>query len=168
MKNIIALCIILILLAFVPFTKKVEKSYAKVANKKILKSVRPPESNEVIKQDWKYFVEALIFIESRGIDTIVNDKSGATGCLQIMPVYVKGVNKIIKERKLKDSLFTLSDRTSRVKSLRMFKIMQDYYNPKQDIGRAIFLHNSRAPISYKNSILKKMKEIKNKKNEKNI
>ena len=166
MKNIIALCIILILLLYVPSFISGKQNYTKKTHKKTLQAVRPEESNEVVKQDWKLFIEALIFIESRGFDTIVNKKSGATGCLQIMPVYVKGVNKIIKERKLKDSLFTLSDRTNRTKSLRMFKIMQDYYNPKQDIGRAIFLHNSRAPISYKNSIFKKMKEIKIKKNEK--
>jgi len=166
MKNIIALCIILILLLYVPSVINGRQNYTRKTNKRAVKAVRPPESNEVIKQDWKYFVEALIFIESRGIDTIVNKRSGATGCLQIMPVYLKAVNNIITRKKLKDSLFTLSDRKDRKKSLRMFKIMQDYCNPALDINRAIFLHNSRAPIAYKNAILKKMKEIKSKKNEK--
>lgn len=111
------------------------------------------------KTDWDYFIEALIWKESRGNDTIIGryDNANSVGCLQITPIYVAEVNRILGE-----DIYTLDDRLSREKSIEMFNIIQDYYNPTQDLQRAIELHNPNASLDYYEEIVNKYVELKNK------
>lgn len=112
----------------------------------------PEEVEEVT--EWDVFVEALIFIESSGNPFAVG-KTNDLGILQITPIYVKDVNRILGEEK-----FTLDCRADIDKSLEMFEIYQSYYNPDKDINRAIKLHNPRAGSEYKEKILSKINELK--------
>lgn len=107
------------------------------------------------KTDWDYFVEALIWVESRGNDTIVG-KTNDVGCLQITPIYVAEVNRILSEEK-----YFLEDRISREKSIEMFNIIQKHYNPEFDINKAIKLHNPGANETYHNKIIIKYNELRN-------
>ena len=64
-------------------------------------------------------IEAIIEVES-GNDTLAyNSKEDAVGCLQIRPIMVREVNRLVG----KDS-FTLSDRWSKVKSIQMFNVLR--------------------------------------------
>jgi len=100
---------------------------------------------------WNYLVEAIIKIESNGIDDTVNEHSGATGVLQILPIYVKDANRIIGKNK-----FKLKDRFSREASIEMFNIIQNHYNPSHEIVKAIHLHNPRANKEYTNKIIEEL------------
>lgn len=103
--------------------------------------------------EWDLFLKALILVESEGNPNVVG-KSNDVGILQITPIYVKEVNRI------SNSNYTLEDRYSIKKSLEMFNIMQNHYNPNHDINRAIKLHNPKAGSWYKDKIMVKMNQLK--------
>ena len=107
-----------------------------------------------VKTDWEIFVEALIQVESEGNPKAVG-KHNDVGILQITPIYVEEVNRIIGQNK-----YSLSSRNSIEKSLEMFEIYQGYYNPEKIISKAIRLHNPRAGVEYKNKVRSEMSKIK--------
>ena len=111
---------------------------------------------EVTKSEWELFTEALIQVESEGNPKAIGKKNDV-GVLQITPIFVKEVNRIVGEKK-----FTLDCRTDRRKSLEMFDILQSHYNPDKDIDKAIRLHNPKASQSYRMKIMKQMKIINQK------
>ena len=80
-------------------------------------------------------VSALIFVESRGNDSAIGDRhlvgNEAVGALQIRPIMVKEVNRILKIQKI-DKQFTLKDRFERDKSIEMFYIWKNYHHKDSD------------------------------------
>ena len=105
---------------------------------------------------WQLFVEALIYVESRGNDLALG-KNNDAGCLQITPVYVAAANGIIGRK----AYYTLDDRFNCEKSIEMFNVVNAYHNPDRDIEKAIRLHNPGAGVDYKNKILTKLEELIN-------
>ena len=80
---------------------------------------------EVIKEQPK-LVDAMIQVESRGIEDAVGDShlgAPSIGVLQIRPIMVKEINRILKEE-----VYTLEDRFSREKSIEMFEIWKNHYH----------------------------------------
>lgn len=75
-------------------------------------------------------IDALIYVESRGNDSAIGDRhlgKPSVGCLQIRPIMVREVNRILK-RKKKELRYTMDDRFSREKSIEMFMVWKDYYH----------------------------------------
>lgn len=72
-------------------------------------------------------IEACIYVESRGNDLAFNSKEKAAGCLQIRPILVKEVNRLIGSE-----AYTLQDRWSRSKSIEMFKVIKSNINNPTD------------------------------------
>lgn len=105
-------------------------------------------------REWNLFLKALIQVESGG-NSMAIGKNNDGGILQITPIYVEEVNRLSKKN------YTLDDRFSVEKSLEMFAIVQNHYNPKRDINKAIKLHNPGAGKDYANKIYKAIKELKN-------
>lgn len=108
----------------------------------------------VMKDDWSILIEALIQVESEG-DRFAVGKANDVGVLQITPIYLKEVNRILQE-----DVYTLSERTDIDKSIEMFEIYQSRYNPGKSIEKAITLHNPRAGKSYLNKVLSEFNKIK--------
>lgn len=99
-------------------------------------SVQVAESS--VQYDWNPIMNAVIQVESGG-DRYA--KSGSSvGVMQITPICVADCNRILRRKKSKKR-FKLSDRFSIAKSKEMFLIIQSYYNPLNDIERAIRLWN---------------------------
>ena len=76
-------------------------------------------------------VEALIFVESRGKEDAIGDThlgAPSIGVLQIRPIMVREVNRILKKKGSK-MRFKLQDRFDRGKSIWMFMIWKDYHHP---------------------------------------
>tara|TARA_R110002124_G_scaffold16486_5_gene70399 strand:- start:1654 stop:2148 length:495 start_codon:yes stop_codon:yes gene_type:complete len=76
-------------------------------------------------------IEALIFVESRGKEDAVGDThlgAPSIGVLQIRPIMVREVNRILKKKGVK-MRFKLQDRFDRDKSIWMFMIWKDYHHP---------------------------------------
>lgn len=105
--------------------------------------------------DWDAFTRALIWVESRGNSNAVG-KLDDIGILQIRPIIVEDCNRILGYER-----FTLTDRLDSLKSVEMFNIIQDHYNPQHDLHFALKIWNPRSPISYHRKVMNKYTEIKN-------
>lgn len=103
--------------------------------------------------DWPSFIEALIHVESRGDITAVGTQNDV-GVLQITPIMIEDANRIVGE-----SRYTLGDRTDRNKSIEIFNIIQDHYNPDHDLHFALKIWNSKAPVSYHLAVMSEYKRI---------
>ena len=66
-------------------------------------------------------IAAIIQVESGGDTLAYNSKEDAVGCLQIRPIMVREVNRLVG----KDS-FTLDDRWNKAKSIQMFNILRSH------------------------------------------
>ena len=74
-------------------------------------SLKPPIEDSLIA--------AIIYVESRGDSMAYNAGEDAVGVLQIRPIMVREVNRLLG----KDS-FTLADRWSKIKSVAMFNVLR--------------------------------------------
>ena len=78
---------------------------------------------------------ALIFVESRGNDSAIGDRhlvgNEAVGALQIRPIMVKEVNRILKIQG-KTERFDLKDRFDRQQSIRMFMVWKNYHHKNSE------------------------------------
>ena len=76
-------------------------------------------------------VTALIHVESRGNDSAIGDRhlvgNEAVGALQIRPIMVREVNRILRNQK-SDKRYSLKDRFERDKSIEMFYIWKNYHH----------------------------------------
>lgn len=117
------------------------------------------DTSIVYKDDWDTFTEALIWVESKGDERAVGKKDDI-GILQITPILLRDCNRIVGYEK-----YYLNDRYDRDKSIEMFNIIQDHYNPQKDFHWALKLWNSGAPLSYHRKVMDKYNEIKRSYNE---
>ena len=122
--------------------------YKEVTRKEIKKEIKQKPS------EWDIFIKALIQVESEGKEDAVGTKNDV-GILQITPIFVKDVNRILGKKR-----YTLSCRTDKRKSLEMFEILQCHYNPDKDIDKAIKLHNPKASQIYRTKIMEQIEIIK--------
>ena len=88
--------------------------------------------------DWNPVMDAIIQVESEGNPKAVSGNSA--GAMQITPILVEDCNDILKKMKSKKR-YTLADRFSVAKSKEMFLLIQMYYNPTNDIEKAIRIWN---------------------------
>jgi len=98
-------------------------------------------------------VSALILVESRGNDSAIGDRhivgGEAVGALQIRPIMVREVNRILKIQK-SDKRFKLKDRFDRDKTLEMFHIWKNFHHKDSDF-ETIARNWNGGPKGYKNS-----------------
>ncbi len=110
--------------------------------------------------NWDPVMDAIIQVESGGNPNAVSGNS--VGVMQITPILVQDCNQIL-ERKKSKKRYTLSDRYSAKKSKEMFLLIQSYYNPMNNVEKAIRLWNGgvnysvRATNRYFQKVMNKMK-----------
>lgn len=97
-------------------------------------------------------IDALIEVESLGNDSAIGDRhlvgNEAVGALQIRPIMVREVNRILKIQK-SEIRYKRKDRFSREKSIEMFMIWKNYHHPEG--GFEIIARNwNGGPRGYKN------------------
>ena len=66
-------------------------------------------------------IDAIIYVESRGNTKAHNIKEDAVGCLQIRPIMLREVNRLLGFNKYK-----LADRWSKAKSIEMFNVIKEH------------------------------------------
>lgn len=103
--------------------------------------------------DWDAFIEALIHVESRG-DSVAVGTRNDVGVLQITPIMINDANRIIGEPR-----YALDDRTDRDKSIEIFNIIQNHYNPDHDLHFALKIWNSKAPVSYHRAVMEEYNRL---------
>ena len=98
-------------------------------------------------------VSALILVESRGNDSAIGDRhivgGEAVGALQIRPIMVREVNRILKIQK-SDKRYTLKDRYDREKTIEMFYVWKNFHHKDSDF-ETIARNWNGGPKGYKNS-----------------
>ena len=79
------------------------------------------------KRDLTPLVNALMWVESRCDSSAYCKREDAVGVLQIRPIMVKEVNRVLR---LQGSsyIYTLEDRWSKDKSIEMFNVIANYYH----------------------------------------
>ena len=105
-------------------------------------------------KEWDVLIQALIIVESEG-NQFAEGKTNDVGILQITPIYVKEVNRILNEK-----VYLLSHRTDIEKSLEMFEIYQSHHNPTRDILRAIKIHNPGAGKWYTDKVMEQFNRLR--------
>jgi hypothetical protein len=154
-KTTVALCALLLLLLFFAGTGASVGyffGYGNGYNKAVAESAESAEMKKDTLSDCQILQLALIYTESEGNPLAVG-KNNDLGCLQITPIYVKEVNRILGEEK-----YSHEDAFNPEKALEMFSIVQDYHNPEHDVDAGIRLHN-RAPW-YSQKVLRNIQRIK--------
>ena len=74
-------------------------------------------------------IDAIIHVESRGDSMAYNAKEDAVGVLQIRPIMMREVNRLLGYNK-----YTLDDRWSKSKSIEMFNVIKQHTtNPTNEI-----------------------------------
>jgi|TARA_R110000850_G_scaffold179160_3_gene304961 hypothetical protein len=99
-------------------------TYDAVTEVKIVESKPDVEVVEVVKDSvikMSNLTEAIIQVESVGNDSAYNKSEDAVGCLQIRPIMVREVNRLLKKRK-NPKRYTLLNRWDRQKSIEMFLV----------------------------------------------
>jgi hypothetical protein len=96
--------------------------------------------------DWAPVMEAIIEVESGGNSRAVSGNS--VGAMQITPILVQECNQIMKRRKSKKR-FRLADRFNVAKSKEMFLVFQSYFNPTNNVEKAIRMWNGGLHYSMK-------------------
>ena len=108
-------------------------------------------------QTWDRVINAVAKVESGYNPRAINGHH--VGYLQISPILVKECNRILAQRK-DPKRYTLQDRYSKEKSIEMFILIQEFYNPGRDIEKAIRLWNGgpnygiRSTQGYYNKVMK--------------
>jgi hypothetical protein len=75
----------------------------------------------------KSLVDALIIVESAGNERAFSKKENACGCLQIRPIMLREVNRILRKQK-SDRRFTKEDRWDCGLSKEMFYVWMNYHH----------------------------------------
>lgn len=106
-----------------------------------------PPLKTVTTNDWKDVIEAIAEVESTHNPKAIG-KNGSVGLLQITPILVKECNNILRTKKL-NKKYTLKDRLDPIKSIEMFHLYQEKYNPEKNVEKAIRLWNGGPKYSIK-------------------
>ena len=110
--------------------------------------------------DWNPVMDAIILVESEGNPKAVSGNS--VGAMQITPILVRECNNILEKQKSKKR-YTMDDRFSVEKSKEMFLLIQKYFNPENNVEKAIRSWNGgvkysvKATNKYYRKVLAKMK-----------
>ena len=107
-----------------------EKAVAEVSGE----TSETEEATEAAVFDWNPVMDAIIQVESGGNRMARNGNQ--VGCMQITPACVTQCNIILKKRE-DPRRFTMADRYSVEKSKEMFLVVQSYYNPENNVEKAI-------------------------------
>lgn len=94
---------------------------------------------DTIQYDWTKLINAVAQVESGGNPKVVN-AAGCAGLLQITKICVRQCNIWLKQEG-STKRYTYNDRFDPEKSKEMFRLVQKYQNPHNDIEKAIRLWN---------------------------
>lgn len=110
---------------------------------------------------WDKLIRAISLIESQHNEKIVSKCGRYVGMLQISKITVDECNRILGEKR-----FTYNHRYDKKRSIEMFYIIQGYYNPDDNIEKAIRIWNGGPDYSikktneYYRSVLKAYNKMK--------
>lgn len=113
-------------------------------------SPAPSEEPFVLSEedDWYSFVDAVAWKESSWNESAVG-AGNDVGYLQITPVIIEDANRILGYEE-----YCLGDRYDKFRSIEIFDVIQNHYNPEHDKAKALAIWNRRAGNEYRTDILR--------------
>jgi len=129
---IFVLLIVVTLLSFGMSDSKEEKKVEIIELES--KPIQPVLVEEIQIPEVDNLINALIMVESNGNDSAVGDThlgEPSIGVLQIRPIMVREVNRILKLKGTKHR-YKLKDRWDREKSIEMFSIWKEFHHSDSD------------------------------------
>lgn len=136
------------------FEQKIEMVNIPLENKENVIKMTENGDQAVVNEEThplEPLMNAIIYVESRGNPKAHNKKGDCVGILQITKICVRECNNVLRKKGSKKR-YTYADRWDKDKSIEMFYLLQDYYNPKHDIKKAIRIWNKRP--SYMKLVMK--------------
>jgi len=134
---------------FISSSNNTKINYEREIKQTIVELDRKDISNVITDE---HLVSALILVESRGNDSAIGDRhlvgNEAVGALQIRPIMVREVNRILKIQK-SDKRFKLSNRFDRNKTIEMFYVWKNFHHKDSDF-ETIARNWNGGPKGYKN------------------
>ncbi len=140
----------------------------KPSHKTTKRTINSVPAKDTTLSDWDKLINAIIYVESRGNDSAIGDRGKAVGCLQIHPICVREVNRILRKNDI-PLAYTLEDRYNRTKSIEMFNIIAEQYECCEYIEFMDYAeivarrwnggprgHKKRATIKYFNKVKKQL------------
>lgn len=115
---------------------------------------------KVVNNDWSDVIKAISYVESRWNPTAVSPCGRWVGYLQISKGMVTACNRIVGYKK-----YTFNDRYDKDKSIEMFYLFQNKYNPTGDIEKGIRMWNGgtgytiKSTNGYYKKVMKKYNEF---------
>jgi hypothetical protein len=141
---------VMILLIVPVFIGSTNPAPLEVCYEETITKLEPKDIPVVISE--RDLVSALIYVESRGNDSAIGDRhivgGEAVGALQIRPIMVREVNRILKIQK-SNKRFKLSDRFNRNKTIEMFYVWKNFHHKDSDF-ETIARNWNGGPKGYKN------------------
>lgn len=110
--------------------------------------------------NWDKVILAIADIESGYNENVISPCGKFVGYLQISKIMVDDCNQIAKHKK-----FTYEDRFNKQKSIEIFLFIQSYYNPENNIEKAIRLWKGGSGYSitstekYYKKVIKKLNSL---------
>jgi hypothetical protein len=118
------------------------------------------EYNEIDSID--VLVHAMIQVESKGDDSAYCKREKAVGCLQIRPIMLREVNRVLSMSG-SSIRYSSDDRWSREKSIEMFMVIYNRYHLEHSLERIARCwnggpngHMMKATLGYWNEVKKNM------------
>lgn len=139
----------LVLLSFLSMTNNNQVNETPIVESVV--EICPEPIQPVLVDTTSKLIEALIQVESLGNDSAIGDQhlgEPSVGVLQIRPIMVREVNRILKKQK-SEKRYKLKDRFSRDKSIEMFLIWKNYHHPEGGF-ETISRNWNGGPRGYKN------------------
>lgn len=130
--------------------KKSKEERPEIHHHSAVEMLRKQHQQQAQLTEFDKLIMAIAYTESK-FRTDVTDSAGAKGILQIMPCYVAEVNRLYGTDYVSTDAFDLD------KSLELFNLMQDYYNPDRNIDEGIRRHNKSS--AYKRTVMENYKLI---------
>lgn len=84
--------------------------------------------------DWRRLIMAIAFTESK-FNASALGATGDTGILQIREIYVNEVNRLY------GTDYIIQDALDPAKSIELFRLMQEHYNPSKGVTLGVRYHN---------------------------
>ena len=144
---------IFIILAICPILFSVSSSKPNTVKKKIHTPILVESKPVSVISPDCILIEALIEVESLGNDSAIGDRhligEEAVGALQIRPIMVREVNRILRLKGSKIR-YTRKDRFTRKKSIEMFLIWKEFHHKDSDFEKIARNWNG-GPAGFKKS-----------------
>ena len=129
MKKLLLLSLVTLTSASYSYIIRKQESVIKIPRKEINIEV-PTQSIELTPislRNLNDLVDAIIWVESRGDTSAYCKREDAVGVLQIRPIMLREVNRIL-DLQGSSTIYTLEDRWNRDKSIQMFNVIANYYH----------------------------------------